>query len=75
VTRLALRNTFRNVAPAVTRKIVGGNLIDLYGLDRSRLESIATRIGALTPAEITEPVTEIPAGASKHAFRTTEVWT
>lgn len=75
VTRVALRRTFKNVPLDATRKMVGGNLIELYGLDRGELESIATRIDAVTPEELVSPLPKIPAGASTQAFRTSEVWT
>ena len=69
VTRLALRNTFCDVAPDRMRRMVGGNLIDVFDLDRDALQRIASEIDAPTAAEIAEPIDAVPAGASTHAFR------
>lgn len=69
VTRLALRNTFCNVAPAETVRMVGQNAIDVYGLDRDALQCIAAEIGAPTLDELATPIDEIPEGASVTAFR------
>jgi predicted TIM-barrel fold metal-dependent hydrolase len=69
VTRLALRNTFCDVAPEETARMVGGNAIDVYGLDADALRSIAAEIGAPTLEELATPIEAVPAGASVTAFR------
>jgi predicted TIM-barrel fold metal-dependent hydrolase len=69
VTRLALRNSFCNVAPDKIRRMVGQNAIDVYDLDRSALQEVSTSIGAPTLNELTSPIDAVPAGASLHAFR------
>jgi predicted TIM-barrel fold metal-dependent hydrolase len=69
VTRLALRNTFCEVQPDKTRRMVGGNAIEVYGLDRAELETVARQIGAPTAGELATPIDAVPAGASGTAFR------
>jgi predicted TIM-barrel fold metal-dependent hydrolase len=71
VTRLSLRNTFCDAPPDAIRRMVGGNAIEVFGLDESVLQRIATDIGAPTMEELTTPIDRqsIPAGASLHAFR------
>ncbi|MFN8025790.1 MAG: amidohydrolase family protein [Acidimicrobiia bacterium] len=70
VTRLSLRHTFADVAPADARRMVGGNAIDVYGLDASALGEIAASIGAPTVEELGTPIDAVPAGAAVSAFRT-----
>ncbi|MFM8303163.1 MAG: amidohydrolase family protein [Actinomycetota bacterium] len=70
VTRLALRHTFFDVAPDVTRRMLGETAIDVYGLDRAALQAIAVDIGAPTPDDLAAPIDAVPAGASITAFRT-----
>lgn len=72
VTRLSLRNTFCDVDPEDTRRMVGQNAIDVYGLDADVLRSIASRIGAPTGDELTNPIDSVPEGASVTAFRSGE---
>jgi predicted TIM-barrel fold metal-dependent hydrolase len=72
VTRLSLRNTFCDLAPADIRAMVGGNAIDAYGLDRAGLQAIADRIDAPTIDELTTPIDAVPEGASLHAFRSSD---
>ena len=69
VTRLALRNTFCDVPPEETLRMVGQNAIDVYGLDREALRTIAEEIGAPTLEELATPIDEVPEGASVTAFR------
>jgi predicted TIM-barrel fold metal-dependent hydrolase len=69
VTRLALRNTFCDVPPAETLRMVGQNAIDVYGLDGDALRTIAEEIGAPTLGELATPIDEVPEGASVTAFR------
>ncbi|HET6950699.1 MAG TPA: amidohydrolase family protein [Acidimicrobiales bacterium] len=69
VTRLALRNSFCSLAPDQIRRMVGGNAIEVYDLDRDALERVAASIGAPTIDELTTPIDAVPEGASLHAFR------
>jgi predicted TIM-barrel fold metal-dependent hydrolase len=69
VTRLALRHTFCAVSPEATRRMVGENAIDVYGLDADALRSVATQIGAPTAEELATPIDAVPEGASLTAFR------
>jgi predicted TIM-barrel fold metal-dependent hydrolase len=69
VTRLSLRNTFSGVAPEKALRMVGGNAIDVYGLDRNAMQVIASQIGAPTLDELATPIDAVPAGASPTAFR------
>ncbi len=69
VTRLALRNTFCDVPPEATARMVGQNAIDVYGLDGDALRAIAAEIGAPTLEELATPIDEVPEGASVTAFR------
>ena len=69
VTRLALRHTFCRLSVDETRRMVGGNAIDIYNLDADALQTIATDIGAPTLAELATPVDDIPDDASPTAFR------
>ena len=69
VTRLSLRHAFCDVSPADTLRMVGGNAIDLYGLDPEALDAIAKTIDAPTLEELSTPIDAIPVGASITAFR------
>ena len=69
VTRLSLRNTFCDVAPEDTLRMVGQNAIDVYGLDAAALQGIARGIGAPTLDELATPIDAVPDGASVTAFR------
>jgi predicted TIM-barrel fold metal-dependent hydrolase len=69
VTRLALRHTFCATSAADTLRMIGGNAIDVYGLDAGALQAVATEIGAPTLDELATPIDDVPAGASLTAFR------
>jgi predicted TIM-barrel fold metal-dependent hydrolase len=75
VTRIALRNTFNEVPEEQMRRMVGGNAIDVYNLDRHALAQVAREIGAPTPTDIALPIDRVPEGASTQAFRTGNPWT
>jgi predicted TIM-barrel fold metal-dependent hydrolase len=69
VTHLAQRFAFAEIPIDATRRMLGENAIDVYGLDRDELSAVANRINALTPAQQREPV-EQPLGLSRSwAFR------
>ena len=69
VTRLALRNTFCDVPPPETERMIGGNAIEVYNLDASALRDIAREIDAPTQAELATPIDSVPAAGSVTAFR------
>jgi predicted TIM-barrel fold metal-dependent hydrolase len=69
VTRLALRNTFCDVPPAETLRMVGQNAIEVYGLDARELQRIARDINAPTLHDLATPIDGVPAEASITAFR------
>jgi predicted TIM-barrel fold metal-dependent hydrolase len=69
-TREAIRFTFSDIEPKHTRKYLGENAIDVYGLDRGKLEKVAAKIGP-TVDEVTTPY-KVPEDAvvGLYAFRT-----
>ena len=69
-TRQAMQFTFCDIDPKYTRQYLGDTAIELYGLDRTKLEQIAARIGP-SVSEITTPCT-LPADemVGLYAFRT-----
>ncbi len=69
VTRLALRNTFCNISASETTRMVGGNAVEVYGLDADALRTIARDIEAPTLDDLATPIDAVPAGASVTAFR------
>jgi predicted TIM-barrel fold metal-dependent hydrolase len=69
VTRQSLRHTFCNTSPEDTVRMVGGNAIEIYGLDADALQAVAHEIGAPTLEELSTPIDAIPEGASVTAFR------
>lgn len=69
VTKLSLRNTFSGIPAAETRRMIGQNAVDLYGLDADALQAIADGIGAPTLAELATPIDAVPAEGSLTAFR------
>jgi predicted TIM-barrel fold metal-dependent hydrolase len=69
VTKLALRNTFCNIPEQKMRQMVGGNAVELFGLDEDTLKKVALKIGAPTAAEMAEPIAAKPEMGSVPAFR------
>jgi predicted TIM-barrel fold metal-dependent hydrolase len=69
VTRLALRNTFCEVSARSTAQMVGGNAVDVYGLDAEALQAIARDIDAPTLDELATPIDAVPTVGSVTAFR------
>lgn len=69
-TREAIRFTFNDIDTENTRKYIGGNAIDVYGLDRAKLAEVAAKIGP-TVDEVATPYT-VPEDAvmGLYAFRT-----
>ncbi|MGV0814949.1 amidohydrolase family protein [Mycolicibacterium boenickei] len=69
-TREAIRFTFNDIEPQDVRKYIGGNAIDVYGLDRTKLAEVAAKIGP-TVDEVATPY-EVPEDAvmGLYAFRT-----
>ena len=69
-TREAMQFTFHDIDPVHTRRYLAGTAIDVYGLDRPKLEAIAARIGP-TVAELATPFTPPEDEAvGLYAFRT-----
>jgi predicted TIM-barrel fold metal-dependent hydrolase len=71
VTHLALRATFAGLPDDATRRMLGDNAIDVFGLDRTKLQTVADRIGAPSLDDINEPLIGSPEGLTTMAFRTT----
>jgi predicted TIM-barrel fold metal-dependent hydrolase len=69
-TRQAMQFTFCDIDPQYTRQYLGEVAVKVYGLDRTKLENIAARIGP-TVSEIATPCTP-PANepVGLYAFRT-----
>lgn len=69
-TREAIRFTFSDVDSKYTRKYLGENAIDVYGLDRAKLADVAAKIGPTTE-EVATPYT-LPEDkvVGLYAFRT-----
>jgi predicted TIM-barrel fold metal-dependent hydrolase len=70
VTRLALRHTFCRIPSEDVRCMVGGNAIDVYGLDGPALQEVAASIDAPSLDDLATPIDCIPPEASVTAFRT-----
>lgn len=72
--RESLRRTFAQVPETEFRMIVGGNVIDCYGMDRTTLEQAAARVGP-TLEELQVPYEGRPEGAHlSWAFRDSDAW-
>lgn len=69
VTRASLRNTFAGASATQTRRMVGGNAIEVFNLDAEALGAIARQINAPTIEELGQPIDAVPEGASATAFR------
>lgn len=67
-TKVALRNSFHDVALDEARKILGENAIRAYYLDRNELRKVADRIGPL-PEDLARPLEPGEAPAYGAAFR------
>ena len=72
-TRKHLRWAFAGLAPDQTEAILSRNAARVYGFDLDELSNVAERIGAPSPDEISESLTQLPTGYSK-AFRTVGPW-
>jgi predicted TIM-barrel fold metal-dependent hydrolase len=72
-TRKHLRWAFAGIAADCAEAILSTNAARVYGFDLAELADVAERIEAPTPADIAEPLTELPTSYSK-AFRTVGPW-
>ena len=72
--RLSLRFSLAGLEEPTVRAIVGETAAEVYGLDLDGLRNVASAIGAPTYDELSEPLDEVPAGASPFAFRTVGPW-
>jgi predicted TIM-barrel fold metal-dependent hydrolase len=68
----SLRNTFSGVPVEDVRRILGYNAVECFGLDRDKLNAIASKIGP-TPEEIATPLEKLPEVRGL-AFRTEGAW-
>jgi predicted TIM-barrel fold metal-dependent hydrolase len=76
VTRLSLAETFAGVAESDVRKLVGGNAIACYGLDRSALAKVAEQTGPTIEELTTAPdLSLVPSSYTGLGFRTEGTWT
>ena len=71
---LSLRFALAGLDEPTVRAMVGGTAARVYGLDLDTLRATADRIGAPTYDELTQPLDEVPVGASPFAFRTNGPW-
>ena len=74
VTRLSLRFTLAGLAEGHIRAMAGRTAVAVYHLDGDALRVEAARIGAPSVGELSQPVDEVPEGASPFAFRTVGPW-
>jgi predicted TIM-barrel fold metal-dependent hydrolase len=76
VTRLSLAQTFAGVAESDIRKMVGGNAIACYGLDRPALAIVAEQTGPTIEELTTAPdLSLVPPSYTGLGFRTKGTWT
>jgi predicted TIM-barrel fold metal-dependent hydrolase len=72
--KLALRFTFAGLPEGDVRAMLGLNAAKVYGLDVDALGTVARRIHAPSFEDVSDPLEEVPAGASALAFRTYGPW-
>ncbi len=72
--QLSLRFSLSGLDESHVRAMVGETAEKVYGLDLGALRRIAADIGAPTYEAISEPLEQVPAGASPFAFRTAGPW-
>ena len=72
--RMSMRYAFASAPPDDISNMVGGNAIDFYKLDRTKLMKIASQIGAPSLGELTTPINAIPDNGGLLAFRQVGVW-
>ncbi len=75
VTRLSLANTFHDLGEEAIRRMVGGNAVDCYSLDRSAVDEIARRVGPSLEEVSTPPdLSAVPDHYQGYGFRTRGAW-
>ena len=72
--QLSLRFSLSGLDESDVRAMVGETAAKVYGLDLAALRRIAADIDAPTYEAISEPLEQVPAGASSFAFRTAGPW-
>jgi predicted TIM-barrel fold metal-dependent hydrolase len=72
--RLALRFTFAGLPEDDVRAMLGLNAAKVFDLDVDALGSVARRIHAPSFEDVSDPLEEVPTGASALAFRTYGPW-
>ena len=75
-THLSLRDTFAGIDEDKVRAMVGLNAIDVFNLDRDKLQQVANRISAPSYEEVNTPLPEadIPPNHGMFAFRREGPW-
>jgi hypothetical protein len=73
--RIALRNTFGEIAEPAMRKMAGETAMDVYGFDPEKLRAVANRIAAPTAGDLATRPTQLPKGLPTLAFRKHSTWT
>ncbi len=69
-TRQAMQFTFCDIDPKYTRQYLGDTAIEVYGLDRTKLEKIAAEIGPTVSALATPCTPPADEAVGLYAFRT-----
>jgi predicted TIM-barrel fold metal-dependent hydrolase len=69
MTRLAQRFAFSGIPEKATKRMLGENAIDVYGLDAEALSVIAQRINAPSATDVSEPLRDLPMDSKSFAFR------
>ena len=72
--KLSMRFTFAGLPEAEVRAMLGETAAAVYGLDLDALANVARAIDTPTFDDVSEPLLEVPAGASPFAFRTIGAW-
>jgi predicted TIM-barrel fold metal-dependent hydrolase len=72
-TRLSLQKTFVGIPHEATRRMLGANAVDVYGLDEAKLRAVANRIGP-TATEFNRAPDRQPSGHGGWAFRERGKW-
>jgi predicted TIM-barrel fold metal-dependent hydrolase len=73
-TKLALRHAFSGLPAAKVSAMVGGNAVDVYGLDRNKLAALAREINAPSLEDLAQPIGEVPSEHGFMTFRTRGPW-
>ena len=72
-TREHLRALFHDTDPAELRRLLAGNVAELYGFDLAALAPLAQKFGP-TVEEIAQPLTEMPAESNESLLNSVGDW-